>query len=337
MQRILDPAQIEAFAQRAIPRVRLPDPADVFSRRAERLRKLSSGHSLGGYLGLMAAVSDAQQVALGTPAFEGHTFTGLHPADRVSPSAQRLEQAHRHRMPPLLASGWPREPRWREILAGLCGAVATLPGFPSAVRAICDRLGRQPEAQLEKQADLILTASGEGADTETAPFIMAALQVVWVQMAASLPAGVAKDLAGEPLEVGSPGAERTRAIDALSGVCPVCGTLPVASIVRSDKQYQGYRYLHCALCSTEWHLVRIKCSHCQATEGIRYHHVEGGSEAVRAESCDGCRTYRKILYQEKDPGVEAVADDLGSLALDLLMTEDGYHRSSGNPLLWQTA
>ena len=26
--------------------------------------------------------------------------------------------------------------------------------------------------------------------------------------------------------------------------------------------------------------------------------------------------------------------DLGSLALDLLMSEAGYHRGSGNPLLW---
>jgi FdhE protein len=30
-----------------------------------------------------------------------------------------------------------------------------------------------------------------------------------------------------------------------------------------------------------------------------------------------------------------VADDLGSLALDLLMTEEGYRRACGNPLLWQ--
>jgi FdhE protein len=115
----------------------------------------------------------------------------------------------------------------------------------------------------------------------------------------------------------------------------VCGTLPVASVVHADKQYQGYRYLHCALCATEWHLVRVKCSHCLSTEGIAYQAIEGGSEAVRAETCENCHTYRKILYQEKDMGVEPVADDLGSLALDLLMSAEGYHRASGNPLLWQ--
>ena len=52
-------------------------------------------------------------------------------------------------------------------------------------------------------------------------------------------------------------------------------------------------------------------------------------------SCDSCRCYRKIFCQEKDIGVEPVADDLARLALDLLMSEAGYHRASGNPLLWQ--
>jgi FdhE protein len=82
-------------------------------------------------------------------------------------------------------------------------------------------------------------------------------------------------------------------------------------------------------------MVRITCSQCLANEGITYHSIEGGSAAVRAESCGQCHTYRKILYQEKDPEVEPVADDLASLALDLLMTEEGLHRGSGNPLLWQ--
>jgi FdhE protein len=111
----------------------------------------------------------------------------------------------------------------------------------------------------------------------------------------------------------------------------------VASIVRADKAYQGYRYLHCSLCATEWHLVRVKCSHCESTEGVHYHSIEGGSAAVRAEACDSCKTYRKICYQEHDMEVEPMADDLASLTLDLLMTEAGFHRGSGNPLLWQTS
>jgi FdhE protein len=307
MQRILDPAAIEAFAERSIPRVRLCEPASVFAARALRLRALAQNHALGDYLRLMAAVADAQQAAIDKlPA----PFSG----DRMT----QLELAHAHRMPLLPAAGGPRDGRWRSVLNELCTSIASAPGFPPGVKAVCERIVASDNAESDAQASLLLSASTEGVDAQAAPFVMAALQVYWAAMAASL-------------EVSD-----VTQID-VPGVCPVCGTLPVSSIVRSDKRYQGYRYLHCALCATEWHMVRILCSHCQATEGIAYHSIEGGSEAIRAESCGKCHTYRKILYQEKDPEVEPVADDLASLALDLLMTDEGYHRASGNPLLWQNA
>jgi FdhE protein len=81
-------------------------------------------------------------------------------------------------------------------------------------------------------------------------------------------------------------------------------------------------------------VVRVKCTNCDSTKGIAYHGIDGGSEALKAESCDECRTYRKIGYQEKDYDFEPLADDLASLTLDLLMNEAGYRRSSPNPLLW---
>ena len=324
MQRILDPAQIEAFAQRSIPRVRLPDPANLFLRRAARLGALSENHAVGDYLRLMAVVSDAQQAAV-------DALTAQSPQAGAPASIDpQITVARRHGMPLLQAAGWPRDGRWRAVLTQLCDAVNARADIPDGVRAVCTRVRDGQTPPLEEQADLLLTARTEGVHAETAPFIMAALQAYWVFMVTSLPMDLVGDL------VGDLAADRDQAADAnVSGVCPACGTLPVASVVRADKQYQGYRFLHCALCATEWHLVRIKCSHCLTTEGIRYHFVEGGSEAIRAESCARCRTYRKIFYQEKDTAVEPVADDLGSLALDLLMTEDGYRRACGNPLLWQ--
>jgi FdhE protein len=318
VQRVLDPAQIEAFAQRSIPRIRLPDPANLFSRRAERLRTLAENHAVGDYLRLMAAVSDAQQAAVGA-------LTAQPPraGEAAASIDSQITLARRHGMPLLQAAGWARDSRWRAVLTDLCGVVITVPDIPDGVQAVCTRLRDGQTAQVEEQADLLLAARSHGVQAEAAPFIMAALQAYWVFMVTSLP----MDL------LGALAAGRNQATHAdLSGVCPACGTLPVASVVRAD---QGHRYLHCALCATEWHLVRIKCSHCLTTEGIRYHFVEGGSDAVRAESCAHCRTYRKILYQEKDAAVEPVADDLGSLALDLLMTEEGYRRACGNPLLWQ--
>jgi FdhE protein len=310
MQRILDPAQIEAFAERSVPRIRLPDPASLFARRGQRLRTLAEGHSLGDYLRLMAALADGQQVALdalGAALVAGQFAQQL---------GRQIELAHEHRMPLLQAAGWPRQERWRAILNELCTSIAGAPGFPAGVRSVCERIVASRAAEIEAQADLLITARTHGVDAQAAPFVMAALQVYWGAMASSLQTG------------------DVRQID-VPGVCPTCGTLPVSSIVRSDKRSQGYRYLHCGLCATEWHMVRITCSQCLTTEGIVYHSIEGGSAAVRAESCGQCHTYRKILYQEKDPEVEPVADDLASLALDLLMTGEGLHRGSGNPLLWQ--
>lgn len=309
MQRILDPAQIESFAQRTIPRIRLPNRESVFAARARRLRELSGsdaiGHSIADYLQLMATVADKQQLALSM-------------LKAALPSAEHLEQTRTHRMPPLHAMGWRRETQWQDLLYPLCHAIAAVPEFPPGARAVCDELTRTHRPAIEAQADSLLAAQPDGIDTAAAPFVMAALQVYWVYLASQLAVGDVAELD-------------------VPGVCPVCGTLPVASVVRADSRAQGYRYLHCALCATEWHMVRITCSQCQANQSIAYHSIEGGPDAIRAESCDGCKTYRKILYQEKDPDVEPVADDLASLALDLLMSEAGYHRGSGNPLLWQNA
>jgi FdhE protein len=383
MQRILDPTQIEAFAERSIPWLRLPDPRPdprsdrgtdpvldrgsgpgVFSDRAGRLRALSEGHSLREYLLLMAALADAQQVQ----------FDELRPALVAEGFAQhigqQIEVAKAHRMPVLQAAGWPRQARWRGVLRALCGAIieggspgsgvdATPPdaaggarspavthtmtggggadgavaertppanasggtrgAFPPAVYALCERIAAANDADLDAQADLLIATRSDGVDAQAAPFILAALQVYWAAMASTL-------RVTDVVQLDVP------------TVCPVCGSLPVASVVRSDKRGpQGYRYLHCGLCESEWHMVRITCSHCLSTEGITYHCIEGGSEALRAETCGKCQTYRKILYQEKDIQVEPVADDLSSLALDLLMTAEGFHRGSGNPLLWQTS
>jgi FdhE protein len=216
-------------------------------------------------------------------------------------------------MPPVHAAAWPREERWRGVLMELCTSVGQLADVPDAVHAVCKRLCALSAEQVEREGDALLAIGAAPVDVAAAPLVMAALQVYWVDLASRFEA---EDLAtlGTPV------------------VCPVCGTPPVASVVRTD----GYRYLHCALCATEWHMVRVTCSHCQSTKGIDYRSIEGGSQAVRAECCNVCSSYRKILYQEKDSAVEAVADDLASLALDLLVSEAGFHRASGNPLLWHS-
>lgn len=305
MPRILPRGEIENLDHTRIPRLRIPERAGVFSDRAARLRSLADASTIEGYLRLMARLAEAQQRAL--KSFEAPAID-----DDV------LAQARRHEMPPLPATGLARDPAWRALLARLLDEVAGDAGTPAQAVAACNALAHTldtaPE-RVEQMADALLAGRVEGADVAPAPFVMAALQVYWTAMASGL--------RESQLPVGA------------FGLCPTCGTLPVASVVRIGGAHDGYRYLCCPLCSCEWHLERVKCSHCATTKGIAYHYIEGGRDGVKAEACDGCRSYRKIFYQDKDPFMEPVADDLGSLALDMLMGEEGYARRSGSPLLWQ--
>jgi FdhE protein len=98
------------------------------------------------------------------------------------------------------------------------------------------------------------------------------------------------------------------------------------------------RYLVCALCHTEWNMVRVKCSSCETDKGVHYLSLseapdkETAQAVVRAEACDECKSYLKIFSQEKDPHVDPYADDLATLALDVLVDEQGFVRTGPNLL-----
>ncbi|MGF6242084.1 FdhE protein [Paraburkholderia sp. GAS38] len=301
-QKIMEASQIESLDHSVIPRIRLPDRATVFAARAARLKHLATTNPIAAYLRLMSTVATAQ-----------HTLQTSFTAPPPQPEA--IKKSQQNSLPLIPALSPNRDPTWRDILHRLLDKVEAAGAVTPTLGKVLDSLRLQTPQTLDAQADAILAHRYNEIDPATAPFIMAALQVVWTDLASRL------DSSDIPY-LDTP------------GVCPVCGSLPVASIVRVGGQYQGYRYLQCGLCANEWHMVRTKCSNCDSTKGIAYHGIEGGSEALKAESCDECHTYRKIGYQEKDFEFEPLADDLASLTLDLLMNEAGYQRSGPNPLLW---
>lgn len=306
MQRILPRGEIEALDHNVIPRLGLPERGQVFRARAARLRHLAPGNPIEGYLALMAVLADAQHEAL------ARFVPPPVPEDRIL-----LAQAHG--MPPLQATGAPRDGAWQDILVQLLDHMLAAPGLAPMAADACATLRQavlRDPAGMDRAATALLAEGAGAIDVAAAPFLMAALQVYWT--------GLACDFDPARLPVVSP-----------FGLCPLCGSLPVASLVRVGGQYTGYRYLCCALCSAQWHMVRVKCTHCEETRGIAYQAIEGGSGAIKAETCETCRNYRKIFYQEKDLYAEPMADDLGSLGLDIMLGGAGYRRASGNPLLWQ--
>ncbi|CUJ17324.1 formate dehydrogenase accessory protein FdhE [Achromobacter xylosoxidans] len=308
LQRILPRGEIEALDHNTIPRIQLPARDSVFATRAARLRQLAVDSPVADYLLLMARLVDAQQNA-------------LRGCNAPPASEDRIALAQAHGMPPLQAVGWPRDPLWRDILRQLVDEVAGGQDVPAEALEVCSALRRALDEDTESLDDLaeaVLSEQHRGVDGAAAPFVMAALQVYWSDLASRFDE--------KQLPVASP-----------FGVCPVCASLPVASVVRVGGQFEGYRYLCCSLCATQWHMVRVKCSHCEDVESVAYQAIEGRAPAIKAETCDRCHTYRKIFYQDKDLHVEPVADDLASLMLDVLVGEAGYSRASGNPLLWHGA
>lgn len=283
-----------------IPFLRIPERNAVFHDRAVRLRTLAQGHAMQDFLLFMASVCDVQQTAL-----------NAFPTVPLPPESQ-INLCREHCMPPLSAQSWRRAPEWQDALRHIVAGVKAY-ATPAAEETIA-RLQKTDSALLEVHADAMVSGRYNEIDLAAAPFIAAALQVYWTHMTTSL---------------------GTRAFcrSDIANLCPVCASAPVASIVRIGAAEQGLRYLACSLCQTQWHMVRVKCSNCETTKGINYYAIEGATGAVKAEFCDGCGSYLKIAYMDKDPHVDPIADDLATLVLDLVMGESGMSRSGPNLFL----
>jgi FdhE protein len=290
---------------RAAPRVVLPDNPRLFEERAARFEQVSAGQSMGEYLRLMAQVCRGQQVAIGA-------------RDALPLAEAALEQSRNYGMPPLSAQSHTRAAIWRDDLRDIVELVRA--SAVDSVRQTLDRLAALDEASVEAIADRVLAGTALDDDAAFVPFIGAALQVYFARQAASL----------APADVGH--------CD-VATVCPVCASRPVTSVLRIGGAQANLRYLVCALCQTEWNMVRVKCSSCETDKGVHYLSLSGAEDAsaavgavVKAEACDECRTYLKIVNQEKDPQADPYADDLATLALDVLVDEQGFVRSGPNLL-----
>lgn len=302
--KVLTPEEIAAQAGSQIPYLRLPSRVSVFADRAARLDALAAGHPMEGYLALMAEVARAQHEALAAM-----------PPVRL-PAPELVDQCNEHGMPPLNHATHARDPMWcdvtRRLLRGLSERT------DGVARDVVMRLEQSRDELYEAQASKLLAGIAFGLDPATAPLIAAGLQVYFSHLVIAL-----GENAFPRLDVGT--------------VCPCCGTRPTASVARIGSVEAGYRFLHCALCSAQWHMVRIKCTNCESTKGIAYQAVDDGTpadrQAVRAECCDECGTYLKIVSMERDPGAEPTADDLATLALDLLVVDSGKESSGVNFML----
>lgn len=276
---------------------------DVFAERAQRLRELAAaGHPLAGFLSLFARVAEIQQDLFEAPAAPGAaavtaarltagstdgSTTGPTAGPAGSPdadsatapdAASAADLADRppfDRLRPEVLAGW--RDGLRRLVSALVEPVGqpaaaaprqtAVAGLPAATLATLTRLASADDDWLDRQAGQRLSGlervggAGLGGDSvdvldlAAAPFIAAALQVHWTRAVAAWQATTP--------EPSLPRIDDGRA-------CPCCASRPVASLVRIGSSDSGNRYLVCGLCQTQWHWVRIRCSHCGGTAGIRY-------------------------------------------------------------------
>ncbi len=311
-RKILSPEEIAVRAGEQQTFLHLPEPG-VFADRALRLRALSDGHAMRDFLLFIAELADAQHRALSA---------------RVAvplPTPEQVDTAARAGLPLLPAESWPRAAVWRDSLRALL-ADLTRHVAPGPAREVATQLAQASDEHLDLQAARLLTGVMLGLDLAAAPLIAAALQLHWVRLVQQTAA------AASPAPVAPFGR-----IDDPT-LCPCCGSPPVAAVERLGAE--GARYLACGLCATQWHYVRIKCTHCQSTKGISLQNLAAADgrapetqPAVQAECCSECGHYLKLMHPARDNGIEPVADDLATLTLDLLVGEAGLQRHGLNLLL----
>jgi FdhE protein len=269
------------------PSLLLP-AADLFARRAARLRHLAQGHTMAIWLNWLAELAEAQQKSLDTLADSGLRASLPFPPE-----------------PPLRGELAVLQENWRAVHGQLACSIKEAGPVEAATlahkAAACLALAQGQESPAERDADDLLVA--------------AALQVAWTAAARQL--GVA---------------QVTTPLGDLE-TCPCCGSLPVGTIVLAGQGMAGLRYLECSLCATRWHAVRARCTLCADGHVVNYLSLEGSSGAVQAETCESCHGYVKTCFQNKDIAVDPLADDLASLALDVLVGEQGFARGAPNLFL----
>lgn len=294
--KILSESEIKQAANSfQTPAVLFANPKNLYQRRAKRLRELAQNHPLSDYLLFAADIVESQLSTL----------------EKNPLPPQQFEQLND--IEPLNAKTFKRNSIWREYLTEILDEIK--PKANEQVAATIEFLEKASSAELEEMANKLLAQEFNLVSSDKAVFIWAALSLYWLQAAQQIPHNSQVENA-ENLHH-----------------CPVCGSLPVTSIVQIGTS-QGLRYLHCNLCESEWNLVRAQCTNCNSHDKLEMWSLDEELALVRAETCGSCESYLKIMFQEKDPHVEPVADDLASIFLDIEMEEKGFARSGLNPFVF---
>lgn len=277
----------------------LPDPAALFLHRTKRLAALAPAHDLAPYLSFLATLTRAQHdiqrdLAAAT----------LPPFERIA--------ALEHGMAPLAKAQLGPDPLIELTLERFLDRLADADAPPEAASAI-QALRTMPAPERHRLVSAVVGDERIARDVASQVLVAAALQVHFVRLAALL---TAEDL--QPVA---------------DSACPVCCSAPMTCSIVAWRNAHNTRFCTCSLGATMWNVVRVKCVWCGSTDGLSYQMIEGKPDTIKAETCEKCRNYVKVLYQVSDHTLDPLADDVATLGLDMLMAHGGWQRRGQNPFL----
>ncbi|MUM76566.1 formate dehydrogenase accessory protein FdhE [Pseudodesulfovibrio sp. F-1] len=238
------------------------------------------------------------------------------PPDRELPSAEALLQG----VPLMTRECFPHDPAQAADLLGRLVALLDATGGPlgQAARSVGKALAdgeMTPEELFRRYLgdDATFFASW----TERTPGAPKALAFL-----ASAALGPSIEAASELLAAKLPPVKV-----AISGECPVCGSLPLISSLR---QKEGFRHAVCSFCRHDYRIRRIACPVCGEEDQKKLTFFTVDEEpGFRVDVCESCKTYIKTIdFRELDRISLPVLDDLDSLALDYVAAGQGYRRAT---------
>ncbi len=281
----------------------LPNPTRVFTQRAERFDILAQSSRLSSYLKFLADISRIQS-----------ELTATLPPCAPVPQNQ-VERARASAMPPIDRAAIAASAECHEALRQFLERAESVEK-PAAAAEALQQVRAADKETLTWMLGNVLSDNFPAESLAHHLYVAAAAQISATRLAATL--------------------NGSKLVPIRVGVCPACGGKPAASAVIGFQGAEGARYAFCSCCASQWNEVRVKCLACGSTKGIGYRAVDGDTEeeaVVKAEVCDTCHGWVKIVYQNKNPSLDVIADDVASLGLDVLMKDTEYRRASFNPFL----
>lgn len=104
--------------------------------------------------------------------------------------------------------------------------------------------------------------------------------------------------------------------------CPVCGSpAGMAELVGEQEE----RHLSCSTCFYQWSFNRPDCTFCGNKDSEKLTHFFADDGPHRVDVCLVCGRYMKTrISPDGRSGVSPEMDDLSTVLLDLLATQEGY-------------